>query len=195
MRRRRRGTDGGDARDAPALADGPMTPLGPSPPTPFRDNRILHHGQHVAIVVAHTREQAAAAALLVRSNTSRAPRYRDRESRRGGPAKPVGTGAAPRRCRSGARVRRGALRRDVRYRGRDQQSDGAVRDRGALGEEPPDRARLHPVARHGEGGPWRPCSICRRATYGCSYPIWEAGSALGSELGRTSSWPRSPRGL
>ena len=53
-------------KNAPALADGPMTPLGPSPPTPFRDNRILHHGQHVAIVVAQTQEQATAAARSVR---------------------------------------------------------------------------------------------------------------------------------
>ena len=52
--------------NAPALADGPMTPLGPSPATPFRDNRILHHGQHVAIVVAQTQEQATAAARSVR---------------------------------------------------------------------------------------------------------------------------------
>ena len=53
-------------KNAPALADGPMTPLGPSPPTPLRDNRILHHGQHVAIVVAQTQEQAIAAARSVR---------------------------------------------------------------------------------------------------------------------------------
>jgi xanthine dehydrogenase YagR molybdenum-binding subunit len=53
-------------KNAPPLADGPMTPLGPSPPTPFRDNRILHHGQHVAIVVAQTPEQATAAARSVR---------------------------------------------------------------------------------------------------------------------------------
>ena len=52
--------------NAPALADGPMTPLGPSPQRPCRDNRILHHGQHVAIVVAQTREQAIAAARSVR---------------------------------------------------------------------------------------------------------------------------------
>jgi xanthine dehydrogenase YagR molybdenum-binding subunit len=52
--------------NAPALADGPMTPLGPSPPAPFRDNRILHHGQHVAIVVAEAQEQATAAARSVR---------------------------------------------------------------------------------------------------------------------------------
>jgi xanthine dehydrogenase YagR molybdenum-binding subunit len=52
--------------NAPALPDGPMTPLGPSPRFPLRDNRILHHGQHVAIVVAQTHEQAAAAARLVK---------------------------------------------------------------------------------------------------------------------------------
>ena len=52
-------------KNAPALADGPMTPLGPSPPTPLRDNRILHHGQHVAVVVAQTQEQAIAAARSV----------------------------------------------------------------------------------------------------------------------------------
>src|SRR3984893_6017516 len=51
--------------NAPALAEGPMTRLGPSPPFPLKDNRILHRGQHVAVVVARTREQAAAAARLV----------------------------------------------------------------------------------------------------------------------------------
>jgi xanthine dehydrogenase YagR molybdenum-binding subunit len=51
--------------NAPALIEGPMTAQGPSPPFPFKDNRILHHGQHVAVVVARTREQAAAAARLV----------------------------------------------------------------------------------------------------------------------------------
>ena len=44
--------------NAPALAEGPITPLGgPSPRFPLKDNRILHHGQHVAIVVAQTPEQ------------------------------------------------------------------------------------------------------------------------------------------
>jgi CO/xanthine dehydrogenase Mo-binding subunit len=52
--------------NAPTLAEGPMTPLGPSPPFPLRDNRIVHRGQHVAVVVARTREQARAAARLVR---------------------------------------------------------------------------------------------------------------------------------
>jgi CO/xanthine dehydrogenase Mo-binding subunit len=51
--------------NAPALAEGPMTPLGPSPRFPLKDNRILHYGQHVAIVVARTPEQADAAARLV----------------------------------------------------------------------------------------------------------------------------------
>jgi CO/xanthine dehydrogenase Mo-binding subunit len=52
--------------NAPALTEAPMTPLGPPPPFPFKDDRILHHGQHVAVVVANTREHARAAAQLVR---------------------------------------------------------------------------------------------------------------------------------
>ena len=52
--------------NAPDLAEGPMTPLGPPPRFPFKDNRILHYGQHVALVVARTPEQATAAARLVR---------------------------------------------------------------------------------------------------------------------------------
>src|SRR4029077_6185094 len=51
--------------NAPALVEGPMTRLGPSPPFPLKDNRILHLGQHVAVVVARTREDARAAARLV----------------------------------------------------------------------------------------------------------------------------------
>jgi CO/xanthine dehydrogenase Mo-binding subunit len=51
--------------NAPALAEAPMTPLGPPPPLPLADNRILHVGQHVAVVVARTREEARAAARLV----------------------------------------------------------------------------------------------------------------------------------
>lgn len=51
---------------APQLERGPMTLLGPSPPAPLQDDRILHYGQHVAIVVADTAEQAKHAASLVR---------------------------------------------------------------------------------------------------------------------------------
>ncbi|MGJ6967761.1 xanthine dehydrogenase family protein molybdopterin-binding subunit [Streptosporangium sp. G11] len=51
---------------APRLERGPMTLLGPSPPAPLQDDRILHYGQHVAIVVASTAEQARHAASLVR---------------------------------------------------------------------------------------------------------------------------------
>lgn len=51
--------------NAPALAEAPVAPLGPPPPFPLRDNRILHHGQHVAVVVARTREQALEAARLI----------------------------------------------------------------------------------------------------------------------------------
>lgn len=51
--------------EAPRLQRGPMTLLGPSPPAPLQDDRILHHGQHVAVVVAETPEQARYAATLV----------------------------------------------------------------------------------------------------------------------------------
>ena len=68
-----RGIDAGDAQAAPGvltvithLADAPMTALGPPPPLPFKDHRVLHHGQHVAVVAAETPEQATAAARLVR---------------------------------------------------------------------------------------------------------------------------------
>ena len=50
----------------PSLTEGPVGAFGPSPPLPLRDNRILHHGQHVAVVVAQTRQQATTAARLVK---------------------------------------------------------------------------------------------------------------------------------
>jgi xanthine dehydrogenase YagR molybdenum-binding subunit len=50
---------------APRLERGPMTLLGPSPPAPLQDDRILHYGQHIAIVVAESAEQARHAARLV----------------------------------------------------------------------------------------------------------------------------------
>ncbi|MEU3979405.1 xanthine dehydrogenase family protein molybdopterin-binding subunit [Streptomyces sp. NPDC026672] len=51
---------------APRLERGPMTLLGSSPPAPLQDDRVLHHGQHIGIVVAETAEQARHAARLVR---------------------------------------------------------------------------------------------------------------------------------
>jgi CO/xanthine dehydrogenase Mo-binding subunit len=51
--------------NAPVLTEAPMTPLGAPPLFPFQDDRILHRGQHVAVVVALTREHARAAAQLV----------------------------------------------------------------------------------------------------------------------------------
>lgn len=51
---------------APQLPRGPMTQLGSSPPAPMQDDRILHYGQHIAIVVADSAEQARHAASLVR---------------------------------------------------------------------------------------------------------------------------------
>jgi xanthine dehydrogenase YagR molybdenum-binding subunit len=50
---------------APKLERGPMTLLGPSPSAPLQDDRIVHYGQYVAVVVADTQQQAEAAARLV----------------------------------------------------------------------------------------------------------------------------------
>jgi CO/xanthine dehydrogenase Mo-binding subunit len=54
--------------NAPRVRAGPMTALGASPPPPLRTDRIIHHGQHIAFVVAETPEQATAAARLVRAD-------------------------------------------------------------------------------------------------------------------------------
>jgi CO/xanthine dehydrogenase Mo-binding subunit len=52
--------------NTPALAAGPTARVDPSPTSPpLKDDRILYRGQTVAVVVARTREQAAAAARLV----------------------------------------------------------------------------------------------------------------------------------
>jgi CO/xanthine dehydrogenase Mo-binding subunit len=51
--------------NAPNLKRGPATLLGPSPQTPLQDDRVLHYGQYLAVVVAETPQQAAAAARLV----------------------------------------------------------------------------------------------------------------------------------
>ncbi|MFD3453057.1 xanthine dehydrogenase family protein molybdopterin-binding subunit [Streptomyces sp. NPDC058691] len=50
------------------VGTGPMTVLGASPAAPLRNDRIIHHGQHIAFVVAETPEQASAAARLVRAD-------------------------------------------------------------------------------------------------------------------------------
>ncbi|MEU6010329.1 xanthine dehydrogenase family protein molybdopterin-binding subunit [Streptomyces sp. NPDC047453] len=54
--------------NAPEVATGPTTVLGGPTPAPLRSDRILHHGQHIAFVVAETPEQATAAARLVRAD-------------------------------------------------------------------------------------------------------------------------------
>ncbi|GIG89292.1 xanthine dehydrogenase family protein molybdopterin-binding subunit [Plantactinospora endophytica] len=51
--------------NTPALPEGPPSVVGPPPRFPFRDDRVVHHGQHVAMVVARTLEQALAATRLV----------------------------------------------------------------------------------------------------------------------------------
>jgi CO/xanthine dehydrogenase Mo-binding subunit len=49
--------------NTPRLGRGPDPVF--APPPPLQDDRILHHGQHIAVVVAETPEEATAAARLV----------------------------------------------------------------------------------------------------------------------------------
>ena len=51
--------------NTPPLAPGAVTDIGPQPLPPFQSDAVLHYGQHVAMVVAETREQANAAAALI----------------------------------------------------------------------------------------------------------------------------------
>ncbi len=51
--------------NAPRFPPGPMTPLGPSPLPPLQSDEVLYFGQHVALVVAETLEQAQAAAATI----------------------------------------------------------------------------------------------------------------------------------
>src|SRR6266849_7243457 len=51
--------------NAGRLGRGPVANLGAPPPPPLQDDRILHYGQHIAVVVAETLEQATAASRLV----------------------------------------------------------------------------------------------------------------------------------
>jgi len=52
-------------RNAPRLKRGPDTPVWRQPPPPLQDDRILHYGQYVGLVVAETAEEANAAGRLV----------------------------------------------------------------------------------------------------------------------------------
>lgn len=51
--------------NAGPLRRAPVTPLGVSPPAPLQGDVIHHYGQHVAVVVAETFEEATEAAALV----------------------------------------------------------------------------------------------------------------------------------
>ncbi len=52
-------------RNAPQLGRGPDTPYWRQPPPPLQDDRIVHYGQYVGVVVAETAQQANAAARLI----------------------------------------------------------------------------------------------------------------------------------
>lgn len=52
-------------RNAPKIPHAAPTLLGPSPPPPLQDDQVRYHGQYLAVVVAETQHEAAAAARLV----------------------------------------------------------------------------------------------------------------------------------
>jgi xanthine dehydrogenase YagR molybdenum-binding subunit len=52
-------------RNAPRLGRAAASVLGPQPPAPLQDDRVLHYGQYAAVVVADTPQQAADAARRV----------------------------------------------------------------------------------------------------------------------------------
>jgi xanthine dehydrogenase YagR molybdenum-binding subunit len=52
-------------RNAPKLGRAPAGALGPQPPPPLQDDRVLHYGQYVAVVVADTPQSAVEAARRV----------------------------------------------------------------------------------------------------------------------------------
>jgi xanthine dehydrogenase YagR molybdenum-binding subunit len=70
-------------RNAPRLARAPGG-LGIGPPPPLQDDRVVHHGQHIAVVVAQTLEQAAAAARLVETGYETAEPLLDLDDPRAG---------------------------------------------------------------------------------------------------------------
>jgi xanthine dehydrogenase YagR molybdenum-binding subunit len=69
--------------NAPRLEPGPVTLLGPSPQPPLQNDRIVHYGQYVAVVVADTPQQADAAAQLVKVDYDLGEALLDIDDRRG----------------------------------------------------------------------------------------------------------------
>jgi xanthine dehydrogenase YagR molybdenum-binding subunit len=57
--------------NAPKLAPGVVTSSGPAPLPPLQSDVVLHYGQHVAMVVAETIEQAQGAAALIETTYER----------------------------------------------------------------------------------------------------------------------------
>ena len=69
--------------NAPTLGRAPAGILGVQPPPPLQDDRVLHYGQYVAVVVADTPQQAAEAARLVEVSYEPTEPLLDLEDERG----------------------------------------------------------------------------------------------------------------
>jgi CO/xanthine dehydrogenase Mo-binding subunit len=70
-------------KNAPKLERGPLSILGVAPQAPLQDDRLLHYGQYVAVVVAETPQEAAAAAWLVELDHEPADALLDLDDARG----------------------------------------------------------------------------------------------------------------
>ena len=125
---------------------GPMTVLGPTPPPPLQDDRILHYGQYVAVVVADTPQQAAAAARLVDVGYAPTEAVLDIDDSRGElRTNPWGTDAQRGDVDAALAVRRRHARGDLHDAGQHEQPARPVRDGGGLGRRHGHGARRDAV--------------------------------------------------
>ena len=117
-------------------------PIGPQPLPPFQSDAVLHYGQHVAMVVAETREEANAAAALIEVTYERDTpvlSFDDpRASRVSHPWTPDydAWGRAERPCGS-----RRADQPDLHHGGEHEQSDRPVCHGGGVGRRCAHRPR------------------------------------------------------
>ena len=120
--------------NTPPLAPAPATEIGPQPLPPFQSDAVLHYGQHVAMVVAETREQANAAAALIEVTYERdTPVLSFDDPRASRVSHPWTPDYDRGDVRAGPRGSRRAGQRDLHDCGEHEQSDRPVCHGGGVG--------------------------------------------------------------
>ena len=156
------------------------------PPAPLQDDRILHYGQYVAVVVAETPQEAAAAARLVEVDL-RAGRRRARHRRRRAAqlqTNPWGIDMRRGDVDAGARLRRGhATRRPTRPR-RTPTTRSACSPPSPPGTATPSRCTTPPSGPPTSGRRWPRRSGSPRPRSGFTRPTSAAASGPGLRV-----WP------